>query len=136
MRDTVPAEAAAAAKDLAYKESLSRENGFPEAETLARFAVDKADAADDVITLAMYQDTLGWVLHQEGNDKAALPYCQVAANGIPELADGTYHLAAIYEALGDTENATKAYTHLAALEPLNADAKTGLARMAVKKPSA
>lgn len=120
---------------LAYSEAVSDED-LSEAESLARSAVAYAEKVDDPTDMGLYRDTLAWVLHQEGKNVEALPYSQLAADDLPQEGDIVYHLAAIYESLGQVENARSAYVRVVSLEPFDSDAKAALNRLAKTMPSA
>jgi tetratricopeptide (TPR) repeat protein len=48
-----------------------------------------------------FKDTLGWVHHQRGEHKAALPLLEEAATELPNIALVRYHLGVAYVAVGD-----------------------------------
>src|SRR5215468_664263 len=54
-----------------------------------------------------FKDTLGWVHHQRGEHKAALPLLEEAATELPNIALVRYHLGVTYVAVGDTAKAAE-----------------------------
>jgi tetratricopeptide (TPR) repeat protein len=52
-----------------------------------------------------FKDTLGWVYHQRGEYKAALPLLEEAATELPNIALVHYHLGVTYAAVGDNAKA-------------------------------
>ena len=74
----------------------------------------------------MYEDTLAWVDHQQGNDKDALYYEQEAASLIPLMADVQYHLGAICVADGQDLQAKVAFTRAIKLDPYFSEARSAL----------
>lgn len=107
---------------LAYAEAV-RGIALPEALTLARQAValaqKKADSDSSVAayqeTLAACQDTLGWVLYQQGKYPEAEQNALEAANQMPRLAEIRYHLGLIYVAEGKMGAAQSELRHAALL---------------------
>jgi tetratricopeptide (TPR) repeat protein len=54
-----------------------------------------------------FKDTLGWVHHQRGEHKAALPLLEEAVTELPNIALVRYHLGMTYASLGDTGKAAE-----------------------------
>src|SRR5262245_6519317 len=54
-----------------------------------------------------FKDTLGWVHHQRGEHKAALPLLEEAATELPNIALVRYHLGVTYVAVGDNAKAAE-----------------------------
>ena len=54
-----------------------------------------------------FKDTLGWVHHQRGEHKAALPLLEEAATELPNIALVRYHLGLTYVAVGDNAKAAE-----------------------------
>lgn len=54
-----------------------------------------------------FKDTLGWVHHQRGEHKAALPLLEEAARELPNIALIRYHLGVTYVAAGDNVRAAE-----------------------------
>jgi TPR repeat protein len=75
----------------------------------------KAVAAEPEI--ANYMDTLGWLMHLQGNDAGALPHFEEALALSPEDPSIQAHAGDVYAALGQTENARKAYEAFVELAP-------------------
>nr|WP_240901064.1 XrtA/PEP-CTERM system TPR-repeat protein PrsT [Thioalkalivibrio sp. XN8] len=80
---------------------LYGEAGDPRGVELARRA--HAAAPED----PMIADTLGWLLHQQGNDAEALPLLAQAAAGAPEAGDVRYRYAVVLAETGDIEGARR-----------------------------
>ncbi len=99
---------------LAYAEAVRGIN-LPEALGLARQAVALAQKLPDDDnkdgTLAAYQDTLAWVLYQQGKYPEAEQNALEAANAVPRLAEIRYHLGLIYIAEGKMAAAHSELTH-------------------------
>lgn len=124
---------------LAYAEAVRGMN-LPEALGLARQAVALAQKLPDDdskdATLAAYQDTLAWVLYQQGKYPEAEQNALEAANGSPRLAEVRYHLGLIYIAEGKMEAARSELKHAtllsqgytAAQQALDGLPKTGVAK--------
>src|SRR4029453_11796212 len=54
-----------------------------------------------------FKDTLGWVHHQRGEHKVALPLLEEAATELPNIALIRYHLGVTYAAVGDNGKAAE-----------------------------
>jgi tetratricopeptide (TPR) repeat protein len=117
-----------AANNLAYFESLAGVD-LPEAESLSRAAVADAEKAGDTGVIATYRDTLGWILHDEHRDKEAIGQLQLAAADMPQLTDILFHLATVYDSLGQADAARIEYQRVLALQPFNAAARDALGRL-------
>ena len=100
---------------LAYAEAL-RGTNLPEALTLARRAVALAqklpddDSSKDSMVAAC-QDTLGWVLYQQGSYAEAEQNALEAADALPRQAELRYHLGLIYIAEGKMDAARAELDH-------------------------
>ncbi len=122
-----------AMNNLAYAEAV-RGIALPEALTLARQAValaqKKADSDSTVAAnqdaLAEYQDTLGWVLYQQGSYSEAEQNELEAANDLPRLAEVRYHLGLIYVAEGKMDAAQSELRHATLLSQGYAAAQQAL----------
>jgi len=62
-------------------------------------------------------DTLGWIKHLLGDDAAALPLLEAAANSDTSSAEMRVHLAVVYAARGRLQDAAKALEAARALDP-------------------
>jgi tetratricopeptide (TPR) repeat protein len=122
---TDPENAPAAKNDMAYFLALDKTN-LSQAKTLATEAVAEARKQGDDDVIGMYEDTLAWVDHQQGNDKDALYYEQEAASLIPLMADVQYHLGAICVADGQDLQAKVAFTRAIKLDPYFSEARSAL----------
>ncbi len=122
-----------AMNNLAYAEAVRGIN-LPEALGLARQAValaqKRADNDDTVAAyqdaVADYQDTLGWVLYQQGSYAAAEQDELEAANALPRQAEIRYHLGLIYVAEGKMEAAQSELKHATLLSQGYAAAQQAL----------
>jgi len=85
------------------------------ASLLSDYRTDKA-SLDRAYTIAaglrkaqvpQFKDTLGWVHHQRGEHKAALPLLEEAATELPNIALVRYHLGVTYVAVGDNAKASE-----------------------------
>jgi tetratricopeptide (TPR) repeat protein len=54
-----------------------------------------------------FKDTLGWVQHQRGEHKGALPLLEEAATELPNIALVRYHLGVTYASVGDNVKAAE-----------------------------
>ncbi len=99
---------------LAYAEAV-RGIALPEALTLARQAVALAQKQPDSdtkdTTVAEYQDTLAWVLYQQGKYPEAEQNELEAAEALPRLAEIRYHLGLIYVAEAKMDAAQSELKH-------------------------
>ena len=59
--------------------------------------------------LPPFQDTYGWIAFRRGEIEEALRYMEPAAEGLPQDPIVQYHLARVYEALGQNEKAIGQY---------------------------
>ena len=59
--------------------------------------------------LPPFQDTYGWIAFRRGDAEEALRYMEPAASGLPGDPIVQYHLARVYEELGQTEQAIAQY---------------------------
>ena len=56
-----------------------------------------------------FQDTYGWILHRRGEAEEALTYLEPAARALSNDAVVHFHLASVYEALGQNDNALASF---------------------------
>ena len=56
-----------------------------------------------------FQDTYGWILYRRGEAEEALTYLEPAANALANDAIVQFHLASVYEALGQNEEALASF---------------------------
>ncbi len=77
-------------------------------ESLARAATISRRLRDT--TEPAFADTYGWITFQRGNVDDALPYLELAANGLPDDALVQVHLGLAYAAKGQTEQARTVLT--------------------------
>ena len=56
-----------------------------------------------------FQDTYGWILHRRGEAEEALTYLEPAARALSGDAIVQFHLASVYEALGQTDDALESF---------------------------
>ena len=89
---------AAAQNDLAFL-LARRGESLPEATELAQEA--RANRPDS----PQIADTLGWILHRQGDDQGALELLRPAAEGSPDNAEIQYHLGFVLHAVGDSSAA-------------------------------
>lgn len=89
---------------LAYAYAVANDTAhLPEALTLAQTALSLAQKQNQSdSSLGAIQDTLGWVQYRLGDFHDALLNIQKGVNSNPRLAEGRYHLAMVYKALGNT----------------------------------
>ena len=103
---------------------------LPEALGLARQAVALAQKLPDdplkEILLPEYEDTLAWVLYQQGHYAEAEQNELQAANDQPRLPEIRYHLGLIYSAEGKMEAARSELTHATLLSDKYAAAQQAL----------
>lgn len=64
-----------------------------------------------------FEDTYGWISFLRGDPGAALPYLQDAAKALPDAALAQYHLAEVYRALNQPQEAKTYYAKVVALVP-------------------
>lgn len=114
---------------LAYAEAVHG-IALPEALGLARQALALAQKQPDSdtkdTTIAEYQDTLAWVLYQQGHYAEAEQNELQAANDLPRLAEIRYHLGLIYIGEGKMEAARAELEHATLLSQNYAAAKQAL----------
>ena len=97
--------------NLAYAYAV-RGTNLPEALSLAQQALTLAQKkGNDDVTVAGYQDTLGWVQYQQGNYADAEQNLLQAANMLPRLAETRYHLGLVYIAQGKMDAARAELDH-------------------------
>ncbi len=116
---------------LAYAYAVANDTThLPEALTLAQASLKlaQADGEDDQAQGAI-SDTVGWVQYRLGDYKNALINVQDGVSASPRLAEGRYHLAMVYKALGDTEAARTEFGYAVHLSQDYADAKRELASL-------
>lgn len=117
---------------LAYADAVRGIN-LPEALALARQAVALAQKQPDSdskdTTIAAYQDTLGWVLYQQGSYAEAEQNELEAANSMPRLAEIRYHLGLIYIAEGKISAARAELDHAVLLSQGYAAAQQALSSL-------
>lgn len=106
---------ATANNDLGYQ-LADRNVALDEAETMIRKAIDldraqRKDFADDEPDNAAYLDSLGWVLFRKGQLREALHWLEKSAQLPLGAEDPTVwdHLGEVYAALGEREQAQRAY---------------------------
>jgi tetratricopeptide (TPR) repeat protein len=128
--------AADAQNDEAY---FMAEDGtdLDQALTLATTALNTAEKAGNLNTVAMYQDTVAWVLYNQylkTKDPAtlqkAITYEELSVDEVPEEGDDHLHLAMEYEAAGRDSDAAVEYSRVANLEPANTSARAEAQRLA------
>ena len=67
--------------------------------------------------LPQFKDTLGWVQHQRGDYRAAIPLLEEAASALPDLAMVRYHLGMSYLANGQFAKASEQFKKALELTP-------------------
>jgi tetratricopeptide (TPR) repeat protein len=67
--------------------------------------------------LPQFKDTLGWVQHQRGDYRAAIPLLEEAAAALPDLAMVRYHLGMSYLANGQFAKASEQFKKALELTP-------------------
>lgn len=103
------------------------------------FAVARRLRGTDVPAFA---DTYGWIAFRRGDTAEALPYLELAAQGLPGDPLVQYHLALAYEALARPEDARRQFTAALAAAgdettlPQMAEAKTKLDALGGPLPEA
>lgn len=113
---------------LAYSFAVANDTAhLPEALTMAQTAlkmVPKLNLSDDGkdSETGAIEDTIGWIRYRQGDFKSALVNVQKGVNANPRLAEGRYHLAMIYKALGNTDAARMELSYAVNLNPGYADA--------------
>lgn len=80
---------------------LSNHRDTPEALERAYAIARRLDSSE----VPAFQDTLGWILHQRGNNEDALPRLQAAAKGLPQDPTVAIHLGLVYAELGQMAQA-------------------------------
>ena len=119
----------AAMNGLAYADAVHG-IALPEALGLARQALALAEKLPDSdikdAAVAAYQDTLAWVLYQQGHYAEAEQNELQAANDAPRMAEIRYHLGLIYIAEGKMEAARSELTHATLLSDKYAAAEQAL----------
>jgi tetratricopeptide (TPR) repeat protein len=128
-----PDEAPEAENDLAYFYALDKTN-LTEAKALATKALADARRQGDDDVIGMYEDTLAWVDHQEGNNSDALFYEQEAASLTPLFPDIQYHLGEICRAQGLNFQARIAFMRAIKLDPFFPEARASLQSLPPAKP--
>jgi tetratricopeptide (TPR) repeat protein len=128
-----PELSAEASNDFAYMLALDKTD-LPRALTLSKSAVASARSDGDDTTVGIYEDTLAWVDHQQGDDKDALYYEQEAASLDPLQADVQYHLGEIARANGQILLARAAYDRAIDLNPFFPEARKSLASLPPTSP--
>ena len=124
-----PNLASQAQNSLAYSEAVANVN-LPQAYALALAAVKTArdqGASDD--SLGAFLDTLGWVEYRMGKQGDAARDLEEAIGDIPREPVSHYHLAMIYRAMGDGDDALVEIHRAAALDPSSADTQIALREM-------
>jgi tetratricopeptide (TPR) repeat protein len=118
-----------AENELAYIEALDKTN-LPEAKQLATDAVNtvKSEEGEDE-QLGAVEDTLAWVLHQQGDNSNALTEEEEAVSLDPLEADCQYHLGEICKADGRFDEARMAYRAAIKLYPCFPEAQAALASL-------
>ncbi len=84
-----------ASNDLAYQLAIHKPERMDEAADLARRALERA------LTNPAIQDTMGWILHLQGNHEDAGKLLNLAIQALRDRPEVHYHLAKVYEALGN-----------------------------------
>jgi tetratricopeptide (TPR) repeat protein len=64
-----------------------------------------------------FADTYGWIIHLRGNPTEALPYLEMAAQGLTQDPMVQFHLAEVYKALNRPEDARAQYDKVLAVVP-------------------
>ncbi len=85
---------APALNDLAYLLAEHQPQHIAEAATLARKAFDLSGQAPPLM------DTMGWIDHLQGDNKAALKYLSRAIGALKAVPDVHYHIGLVYRDLG------------------------------------
>jgi tetratricopeptide (TPR) repeat protein len=116
-----PQFAGQAENDLAYSDAVANVD-LPNAYSLAKAAVasvrQDSDSPDELI--GAYVDTLGWVEYRMHMYKEAARAAEEAISEDPDQPEIHYHLASIYQALGDLPDAKIEIDRSAALCPSDA----------------
>ncbi len=121
-----PDIAAEAQNQLAYSEAVNNTN-IPEAVQLATAAVATTrDSGYPDEVLGEFLDTLGWAEYRQKQYGPALTDLQEALGYIPREPVSHYHLAEIYQALGQTQAAQIELQRAAFLGPSDFDTKVAL----------
>ena len=123
---------------LAYNFAEANTN-LPEALTLAQQALilaqrDIGDGKEEEV--AQVQDTLGWVQHQQGDNKNAEQNLQEAAGAMPRQPEIRLHLGVIYAAQGKTDAARSEFNHALLISKDYFAAKQALATLPKSTASA
>jgi uncharacterized protein (TIGR03790 family) len=95
-------------------------------------ALDLAERAFRLAKAPAIADTLGWIHHLRGDDRAASPLLESAAAALPGNVDILVHAAVVRAALGDATRALAAVNAARKLDPRlddRADIKTLLAKL-------
>lgn len=85
----------AAANDLAYLLATHDPAKMDEAQALALETIKTAPRFIPLI------DTVGWIYHLRGDDKAAMAYLNQAITSLRNVPEVHYHMAAVYAKLGN-----------------------------------
>ncbi len=81
-----------------------------------------------------FQDTYGWILHRRGEAEEALTYLEPAANALANDAIVQFHLASVYEALGQNDEALVSFQRAVELAGENDPRpQIGLAKEAIER---
>lgn len=102
------------------------------ASLLSETRTDK-ESRDRAYTLALaltrsqipqFKDTLGWIQHLRGDNRAAVILLEEAANALPNRPAVLYHLGMTYAALGEKEKAAEWFKKALALATNEGDLKS------------
>ena len=100
-----------ALNNLAFSLATTRKDALPEALTLARRANTLAPGNASIL------DTLAWILHLQGDSRAAGSTIALALKGAPGSALTWMHAAAIEARLGNQEAAARSLARALELDP-------------------
>lgn len=115
-----------------YRAVVAAEPRNPVAlNNLAYFLAENQNAAAEALPLAeravrysdnpLFADTLGWIHHLLGDDRAALPFLERAVAGAGSNPDVLVHAAIVRAAVGNTAQAAEALEAAMKLDPATAE---------------
>jgi tetratricopeptide (TPR) repeat protein len=114
----------------AYAEAPGMSDKLDEAERMAREAVSRATAkGQSAEDLAIYLDTLGWILFKRGLPGEALINLTAAADAMPYEPDILYHLSRAFAATGRLDEAREMLERAVKTDPKHVQAASALDEM-------